>query len=518
MDKGKKNSGAIESNTRPQNMLPRERACLSRKQPRAAQEGVSGNRKRKSSNEELTTLNEELQNRNIELTRTATDLNGLLNAVEFPIAILDNDLRLRHFTLAAEQLLNLTPSDVGRPISQIRTNLDISDLDQMASDVIKGMVSVEREVRNQKGHWYALRMRPYHTADNRIKDILVVLADIHDLKQYSTAIVETLRGSVLVLDSGFRVLLASPPFYRTFQLDRAHTEGRLLWELGNGEWNLPELRELLEKVLPEEKVVRDFKVERNFPTLGRKTMLLNARQLYQAGVGSPKILLVIEDITVRKAAEERNRELLGKLLSDREEESKRIARQLHDSFGPRLARLNLKVSELKGLISSHPELAEEIEEMRKEISDLAKVSHDLAQELHPAALSQLGLEAALEAECATFSTLCGTTLHFSAESIPESLSGAAALCLYRVAQESLENIRKHAQAKTASVTLAGKGQEIVMVVQDFGRGFDPHAARGGGLGLVSIEERVRLVNGSLSVKSKPGGGTQVEVRVPIGGI
>ena len=183
-----------------------------------------------------------------------------------------------------------------------------------------------------------------------------------------------------------------------------------------------------------------------------------------------------------------------------------------------LARLNLKVSELKGLISSHQELAEEVEEMRKEISDLAKVSHDLAQELHPAALSQLGLEAALEAECATFSTLCGTTVHFSAESIPESLSDAAALCLYRVAQEVLENIRKHAQAKTASVTLAGKGQEIVMVIQDFGKGFDPHAARGGGLGLVTIDERVRLANGSLSVNSKPGGGTQVEVRIPIGEI
>jgi two-component system, chemotaxis family, CheB/CheR fusion protein len=472
-----------------------------------------------SSNEELTTLNEELQHRNVELAQTATDLNSLLNAIEIPIVILGKDRRIRRFTQVGEQLLNLIPSDVGRPINQIRPNLDWPNMEQMASQVIERGASVECEVRDQKGHWYALRMRPYQTVENRVEGILVVLVDIHDVKEYSTAIVETLRGCLLVLDHRFGVLVASPGFYRTFEVKSEETESKILWEIGNGQWNVPPLRELLEKVLPEKKEVVDFEVEHDFPAIGHKILLLSARQLHQAGIGSPKILLVIEDITERKLAEKRIRQLLARLMTDTEEEGKRIARELHDSFGPRLATLNLRVSEAEGRLSGQPDLAGELEEIRNEISDLAKISHDLSHELHPAALAQLGIGPALEAECATFSKLHRIAVNFSAEGVPESLPDAVALCLYRVAQESLENIRKHAQAKMALVSLAGKGAEIVMVIQDLGRGFDFDAARrSGGLGLVSIEERVRLVKGSVSVTSKPGEGTRKEVRIPLGRI
>ena len=132
-------------------------------------------------------------------------------------------------------------------------------------------------------------------------------------------------------------------------------------------------------------------------------------------------------------------------------------------------------------------------------------------------MSQLGLAAALESECAAFSKLCGTAINFLAESVPASLPDAVAICLYRVARASLENIRQHAQAKAASVRLAGRDSGIGMVIQDFGRGFDLHAARqGGGLGLVSMEERVRLVKGKLSVNSKPGEGTWIKVQIPVG--
>jgi two-component system sensor kinase len=177
----------------------------------------------------------------------------------------------------------------------------------------------------------------------------------------------------------------------------------------------------------------------------------------------------------------------------------------------------LKVSKVAGLVSSQPDLAKELEEIRNEISNAGKVTHDLSRELHPAALSQLGLAAALKAECAAFSKLYQTAINFSAESMPASMPDTVALCLYRVALASLENIRQHAQAKTASVRLAGRGPEMGMVIQDFGRGFDLHAARRGcGLGLVSMEERVRLVKGKLSVNSKPGEGTRVEVQIPFG--
>lgn len=212
------------------------------------------------------------------------------------------------------------------------------------------------------------------------------------------------------------------------------------------------------------------------------------------------------------------RDLSARLLTSAEEEGKKIARELHDFFGPALGRVNLKVSEVVGLLSNRPDLAQKLQGVAKEISEVAKSVHDLSRLLHPAAVSQLGLRPALEAEVATFSKLRRIAVKFSAENIPESLPEATAFCLYRVAQECLHNIQKHAEAKWASVTVSGRRQEIVMTVLDCGKGFDPHAVRGrGGLGLVSMEERVRLVNGKLSVHSKPGQGTRVEVRVPLRG-
>ena len=177
----------------------------------------------------------------------------------------------------------------------------------------------------------------------------------------------------------------------------------------------------------------------------------------------------------------------------------------------------MKASEAAGRLSAQPDLARVLEEIRNESNEVSRATHDFSHKLHPAALLLLGLTPTLEAECATFSKQYGITINFSAENVPESVPEEAALCLYRVAQESLENIRKHSQAKTASVTLAGRGQELVMVIQDFGRGFDLEAARrGGGLGLVSMEGRVRLGNGKLIMSSKRGEGTRNEVRIPIG--
>ena len=469
-----------------------------------------------SSNEELSTLNEELQHRNMELTQTAVDLNSLLNATEMPLVILGTNRTIRRFTPMAERLLNLIPTDVGRPISQIRSNLNNADLDQMAAEVLERKAAVECEVQDQKGHWYALRLRPYQNAENHVEGILVVLVDIHDLKQYSAAIVETVRGCLLVLDSHFQVLLASPGFYKTFAVEPGETEGRLLWDLGNGQWNILQLRELLENVLPKQKEVIDFEVEHGFPDIGRKIMLLNARELQQAEMWSRKILLVIEDITERREAEEKIHQLLGRVMTAAEDEGKRIARELHDSFSTRLAAVALQVSDVASGLASRPDLAQKHEAIREEIKELAKATHDLSHALHPAALSQLGLEAVLDAECIAFSKMHGIKVSFSATRVPRSLPDEAASCCYRVAQASLENVRQHAKARTASVRLTKTDSELVMLIEDSGQGFDlKAAARGGGLGLVSMGERVRLAHGKLTVCSKPGEGTQVEVRVPL---
>ena len=164
----------------------------------------------------------------------------------------------------------------------------------------------DREVRDKDGRWYSLRLRPYKTLDNRIDGVVAVLVDVDALKRahaYTESIVATVREPLLVLDANLRVRSASDSFFQTYRVAPEETIGRPLYDLGNGQWDIPELRRLLEEVLPQASRVEDFEVEHEFETIGKKTMLLNARRLVQGSGPSPSILLAIEDITARKRAE-----------------------------------------------------------------------------------------------------------------------------------------------------------------------------------------------------------------------
>ena len=163
--------------------------------------------------------------------------------------------------------------------------------------------------------------------------------------------------------------------------------------------------------------------------------------------------------------------------------------------------------------------------MGEEIGMLAKDVHQLSRELHPSILDDLGLTAALRAECGAFSRQYGIPVRFEPSAIPEGLSSAISLGLYRIAQESLRNVGKHSRATAVRVTLAaserveqsdGIGDTVRLVIEDNGSGFDLEQIKGRrGLGLVSMEERVRLVEGNLAIRSQPGSGTAVEVRIPV---
>lgn len=260
-----------------------------------------------SSNEELATVNDELNNRNQEAHRLNDDLVNLIGSVQMPIIMLGPDMCIRRFTPAAEKLLNLVPADVGRPLAEIKLNLNnLTDLESLLAQVL-GTVSVkDREVQDKDGHWYSLRLRPYKTIDDRIDGVVAVLIDVDALKlahAYTESIVATVREPFLVLDANLRVRTASDSFFRTYCVAPEETIGRPLYELGNGQWNIPQLRRLMEEVLPSASQIEDFEVEHTFETIGNKTMLLNARRLLQGSGASPSILLAIEDITARKRAE-----------------------------------------------------------------------------------------------------------------------------------------------------------------------------------------------------------------------
>jgi len=265
-----------------------------------------------SANEELTTLNAELRNKNNELHDLSNDILNLLNSTRIPVVMLDRRLYIRRITPAATKLFKVVPADIGRPFADIKLNIKESDitshdLELEITKVLDNLRPIEREVRDLEGCWHELRVLPYRTQDNKIDGVVLALQDIDAVKrsqQNLQTIIENIPTPLLVLDGDLRVRFANETFCATFQVSGEETVGQLLYLLGNEQWKVPALTELLEKVLPERKLVKNFSVTHEFPRIGRKTMLVSGRRIEDViGQRAPLILLTIEDVTERKDAE-----------------------------------------------------------------------------------------------------------------------------------------------------------------------------------------------------------------------
>ena len=264
-----------------------------------------------SANEELSTLNQELQERNRQLGTVNDDLVNLLTSVNIPLVIVGPDLRLRRFTPAAERPFGLIRGDVGRPLSDLRSSFDTPKLEAEVLDTIETMQPREREVVDRDGRFHSLQIRPYRTGENRIEGAVIVLIDIDGLKRAledANAIVETAREPLVLLDGDLRLERGNPSFCETLGVSTEGTEGRLLYDLSDGQWMTPDLRQKLQQVLLQRKPFEGYVLEHEFPGVGPRTLVLAARRLHYAKAGRERILLAIEDRTeLRRATEERER-------------------------------------------------------------------------------------------------------------------------------------------------------------------------------------------------------------------
>jgi two-component system CheB/CheR fusion protein len=260
-----------------------------------------------SLNEELTTVNAEMQSKVDDLSRANDDMQNLLNSTDIATVFLDNKLNIKRYTEQAKELIMLRPTDVGRPIAELASNLDHNDLPADCHEVLKTLVFKEREVLTKDGSWYLMRIVPYRTAENVIDGLVLTFVDVSQLREaeragemarmYFERIVDTVREPLLVLDGELRAVSANRSFYRTFRTTAKQTEGELVYELGNGQWDIVELRTLLEEILPKNKKFEDYEVEVEIPKLGRRRFVLNARRLEQAEAPDDLILLALEDLT-----------------------------------------------------------------------------------------------------------------------------------------------------------------------------------------------------------------------------
>jgi two-component system CheB/CheR fusion protein len=259
-----------------------------------------------SSNEELMTVNAELQNKMDELAQANNDMASLLSSTKIATIFLDNELHIQRFTPDATVVINLIQSDVGRPLTDISLKVEYPDLVQDARAVLASLNMKERSVQHESGTWYLARIIPYRTATNVIEGVVVTFIEITEQKRmqaledalaFSRGIVDTVREPLIVLDAELRVVAANKTFYDIFKTTQELTEQKRIYDLGNRQWNMPALRTALEEILPQRSVLKDFIVEHDFPSIGRKKMLLNASRIQHGGAETETILMAIEDVT-----------------------------------------------------------------------------------------------------------------------------------------------------------------------------------------------------------------------------
>jgi signal transduction histidine kinase len=208
-------------------------------------------------------------------------------------------------------------------------------------------------------------------------------------------------------------------------------------------------------------------------------------------------------------------ELAGRLINAQEQERSRIGRELHDHISQMLGVLTIRIDQLRADESTPPEVAAALEELRQSTSELTDDIHSLSHRLHSSTLDYLGLVPALQKLVSEFSARHGIAVEFKHEAVPDALPSEVALCLFRVAEESLTNIAKHSQARSARVQVNGGPDGLRLTVEDAGTGFDVEKLeRGAGLGFVSMRERLRVLRGTIGVDSAPSRGTRIEVWVP----
>jgi two-component system, NarL family, sensor histidine kinase UhpB len=211
----------------------------------------------------------------------------------------------------------------------------------------------------------------------------------------------------------------------------------------------------------------------------------------------------------------RARELAQKLIAAQEIERTRIARDMHDDINQQLAALSISISSLRSRVVGEPELQNALNSLQERTIALSEQVRQLSHDLHPGTLEHMGLVPALRGHCTEFGQRHRLHLEFIADRSLGPVPKDVSICLFRIVQEGLRNVVNHAESSTATVWLSRSDDDLELTIADSGRGFDPESQTQGGLGLLSISERARLVGGTLSIRSSPGRGTMLQVQIPM---
>lgn len=477
-----------------------------------------------SVNEELTTVNSQLESKISELQEISDDISNLLTSTELPVLFLDRQFLIRRYTPAMVRLFRLIPTDLGRPIQDIAHLANDTSLLDDAKRVLERLVPIEEDLETHDGHAYLRRVLPYRTDDNRIQGVVVTYTDVShrvegdravkEARDFSQSIVETMSEPLLVLDDGLVVRGANPSFCTTYRANPGEVIGVRISEVADGEWNIPRLRRMLADMLQDGTDKGEMQVRQEFRMLGNRVINVNARLLDREG--RKLIILGLDDVTKEMDFQNSRNEILRRLVNWEEKERHRLALELHDEAGQHVTAFLLGLAALKAT-HKDPGSAAVIDQLQNLADELARRLHGLSLQLRPTALDDHGLERALQSYIEDLTHRNHFQIDFQATGTSGRVPSHIETVLYRVAQEGLTNVMKHADASKVSVILDRRKDEIKLVIEDDGRGFLPAqvAEDGNRLGLRGMRERVNLVGGELNVESTPGKGATIYVRVPL---
>ena len=507
-----------------------------------------------SVNEELTTVNQELKIKIEELHLSNNDFQNLINSTDVATIFLDRNLRVKFTTPRARDVFNLMPSDIGRPLMDITSRLRYDQLDRDLHQVLDVLQSIDREVESLEGRWYVARIRPYRTTDDRIDGLVLMFQDITPRRSAELNVERSEERLRILIDSATDYAIFT--MTETGQIDSWNTGAERMFGYRSDQI-IGRSFEVLFTAADRANGIADAEIA----TARREGRALDERfhvrrdgsLFYASGVttrlgdGSLGFAKIARDLSAKEQAaqalrdasgalevrvDERTRalaaevkshhsaqvhivNLLRKVVTAQEEERGRIARNLHDQLGQRLTELRLSLERVQARSGSAADADDELSRTLALVQTIDSEVGFLAWELRPAVLDHLGLAVALPRYVREWSEHYGIEAKYGGDGLPsDGISREAEIALYRIAQEALTNVAKHAHAGRVDVLLESRDDYLVLVVEDDGVGFDQeHAAtRERGIGLLGMRERAGLIGAQFELESNSGEGTSIFVR------
>jgi PAS domain S-box-containing protein len=367
--------------------------------------------------------------------------------------------------------------------------------------------------------WLEKNAHAFFDSDGRMLRVIGMVADVTERKraeegiresekQFRT-IVETTNEGVWLLDSELHTSYVNRQMAEMLGYEPGQIVGRSVFDFYFAE-DVEHKKQVLSR---RQQGLSDQCEERLLRKDGNELWVrMAATPVFKDNGEFGGALAMMADITERKRAEKALADMSRKLIQAQEQERARIGRELHDDINQRLAMLALELGRLQ---DNHPELRSSLQALRQQTTEISNDVQALSHELHSSKLEYLGVVAGMKSWCKEFSERQRMEIDFKTE-VSSTLPLEVGLSLFRVIQEALHNAQKHSGVKRIELQLREDSGEIHLVVSDLGRGFDLETAmQGRGLGLTSMGERVRLMNGTISIESKPMCGTTIHVRVPL---